>query len=182
MVAPSEPSTAAAVRVVERAVGVIVGAPSRTSGLAAQSIDETLEPPGWMTLGVPDDGPNHGTIDPGSGPEDQNTLDMRDQPKVLASEIDSAHERGCDDGIRTQRRCLDVGSRQPDNGHAHRSRRPGRMGIRHRHAITTQRASRSALYTADGERDRSRQVLDERYARGEMTTDEYNERRQTLAQ
>jgi putative membrane protein len=32
-----------------------------------------------------------------------------------------------------------------------------------------------------GERDRSRQVLDERYARGEMTTDEYNERRQTLA-
>jgi putative membrane protein len=32
----------------------------------------------------------------------------------------------------------------------------------------------------NGERDRSRQVLDERYARGEMTTDEYNERRQTL--
>ena len=35
--------------------------------------------------------------------------------------------------------------------------------------------------TADASgRDRTRQVLDERYARGEMTTDEYTERLHTL--
>jgi putative membrane protein len=42
-------------------------------------------------------------------------------------------------------------------------------------------AGASAPVSGDtGGRDRTRQVLDERYARGEMTTDDYTERLHTL--
>ena len=134
-----------------------------------------------MTLGVPDDGPDDGTIDPGSGPEDQNTLDMRDQPKVLASEIDS-HMKG----VVMMGYGYSGGAWMWVLGCLITVMLIVLVGLAGWAFATAMRSQRNEpvaqpFTPPTGERDRSRQVLDERYARGEMTTDEYNERRQTLA-